>query len=207
MWFNLIKVKKTSLLSLIEFKDLKKKTKLFDSKKIINTVNLFLNLLKSFIHIFDRIKMLNLVLFYSNIKNIISKSSLKNYNAVLQMKSTKKQLVCTVFKKKKIIFFISNGFFLKKLSLKKSQKKDSKVSVLNLKNIVEFIKKKNINSLVVNLVYAKSFSIRHLYFLKNNLKKMNILYLYSPKINFSKNRFKKVKSIKRKLKKKYVYSV
>jgi hypothetical protein len=122
------------------------------------------------------------------------------------MKSTKKQLFCTIFNKNKTVFFISNGFFLKKLILKKSQKKDSKVSILNLKNIVEFVKKKNIKNLVVNLNIAKSFSTKYLHFFKSNLKKINTLYLYSPKLSFSKKKFKKVKSIKRKLKKKYTLS-
>jgi hypothetical protein len=206
MWFNFIKIKKNSIFQTITHKDLKKKTKLYNEKKIINIISSFIKLNKILLNSIKS-NTLNLIIFYASVKNITNRNNLSNYNNVLQIKSTKKQLFCTIFNNKKIIFFVSNGFFLKKLMLKKSQKKDSKVSILSLKNVIEFLKKKSIKNLIVNLNFAKSFSTKYIHFIKSTFKNTNVIYVYSTLLNFSKKKFKKIKSIKRKLKKRYIYSV
>jgi hypothetical protein len=206
VWFNFIKIKKNSIFQTITHKDLKKKTKLYNEKKIINIISSFIKLNKILLNSFKS-NTLNLIMFYASVKNITNRNNLSNYNNVLQIKSTKKQLFCTIFNNKKIIFFVSNGFFLKKLMLKKSQKKDSKVSILSLKNVIEFLKKKSIKSLIVNLNFAKNFSTKYIHFVKSAFKNTNVIYVYSTLLNFSQKKFKKIKSIKRKLKKRYIYSV
>jgi hypothetical protein len=194
-------------LNSINYKDLKKKASHFNEKKIINIFNYFINLKKVLINAGCGFNFFGLLMFYLSIKKVLSKHNIKSYNTILQLKLTKKQLFSTIFNKKKIALFVSNGLFLKKLVLKKNQKKDSKVSILNLKRVVEFLQKKNVTSLVINIMYSKNYLVKYLNFFKSSLKNTHVLYFYSPKLNFSKKKFKKIKSIKRKLKKKYVFSV
>jgi hypothetical protein len=206
MWFNFIKLKKSKLLNSVNFKDLKKKISLFNEQKITSIFTLFITLKRLFFKS-NTSSVKNLIVIYTNIQQILKKNNLKTYSNVLQIKLTKKQVFCTIFNKKKILFFLTNGSFLKRLLLKKSQKKDTKVSILNLKHVVEFLKKKYIKNIIVNIIFSKIFVSKYIYFLKNHIKHHNVMHFYTPKSSFSKKKFKKIKSIKRKLKKKYKYVV
>lgn len=207
MWFNFIKIKTKNIPTIVGIKDLKKKYKLFDEKKIINSFSTFINLKKNFYVFFKKTDIQIIITYYLSLKKVIKKHNLNNFNHSLLLKLTKKQLFSTIFSKSKINFFCTNGMFLKKLALNKNKKKDNKVSVLNLKKTAEFIKARNIKTLLINVIYSKTFVFKYLNILKKNINVDNLIYIYTPKTSFSQNKYKKIKSIKRKLKKRYTYSI
>jgi hypothetical protein len=141
---------------------------------------------------------------YLNNISFLKKYNISEYKYIFILKITKKQSFIIILKNNKIIFSRTNGFFLKKLNIKKkSQKKDNKLSILNLKNGLSFCNTNNINKIIFNMVGLKKNSNKLVYFLKNFFKNKMFIYINSLKVNFFKNKFKKVKSIKRKLRKKY----
>ena len=209
MWFNFLKLHSKGNFFL---KNLKKRNNnlnvdLFDDKKITFLLNEFISLkILTSLETVNKIKpILN---YYLNLKKLLKKNDSNNFKTILQLKLTKKQLFSSIRYNTKLIKMYSNGMFLKQLNLtKKSKKKDNKVSIVNLKKTIEvFIKMKKTN-LVVNMVGSKTFLLKYIKFLKNNLKNNEIIFVFTPIINYSFNKFKKIKSIKRKLKKKYSYSL
>lgn len=121
----------------------------------------------------------------------------------------KKQIYANVFNNTKKIIHLSNGIVLKKHGiLEKSRKKETKISLTTINEILKLINltaKKNKFDLIINIKKTKSIIgkiIRILFTTKllGNKKKTLII---SPKINFGCSKFKKVKSIKRRLRKKY----
>jgi len=117
----------------------------------------------------------------------------------------KKQTYVNVLLYGKKILHNTNGIILKKNGiLEKSRKKESKTSLLNITISLNFLKNLNFNdNIIINIKKIKPFISKINKILKNEIPNKNIVYILTPEIPFNKNKFKKVKSIKRRLRKKY----
>lgn len=156
-------------------------------------------------------------------KNNLNKTKL-NYNYVLSIKNLKKNkqilknLFFSVFLKKKQtyinvsinnikILHNTNGILLKKNGIiEKSRKKDPKTSILNLNSSLFFLKNLFLNNkfnIIISVRKIKPFLNKINKILKNELNGKRFVFLLSPEISFNKENFKKIKSIKRRLRKKY----
>jgi hypothetical protein len=123
---------------------------------------------------------------------------------IVILKIKKKQLYSNIIINNACKKLITNGIILKKLNIsKKSQKKNNKISSINLKKISEYLHS-NIKSRSVFInTYSSKYSILKLSnTIRTIFKKFQITYTYSPQ-NKNTNTYKKIKSIKKKLKKKY----
>jgi hypothetical protein len=144
-------------------------------------------------------------------KNQFQSISLKNSKKTVSMMilNFKSQLYSSILKNSKLIKLTTNGFFLKKLELEKCQKKNDKLSILNLREsqtqLMNLNKNsKNINnSTVLNVCGTNTKLFKLINFFKKKTNDSNFLVYFTPKISYSKIKFKKIKSIKRKLTKKY----
>ena len=126
---------------------------------------------------------------------------------ILDLRYLKSKVI--IMNKNKCLFSLTNGMMFKKLQLRnKKYKKSEKLTYLiiktmllnnkylnNYKNIIINIKgvKKNINNIVANLNK------------KIGLNNKNIIYINNTKFSYNKFfKFKKIKAIKRRLKKKII---
>lgn len=161
--------------------------------------------------------------FLKNLNNRIYSTKTKiNYNNILTFKNLKKKkfknklidLIIIMKKKqtyinicidKKKIIHNTNGIILKKNGiLEKSRKKEYKTSLLNLKISLNFLKNLNFKeNLTINLKKIKPFLNKINKILKNEFSNKNVTYILTPEIPFNKKNFKKVKSIKRRLRKRF----
>jgi hypothetical protein len=117
----------------------------------------------------------------------------------------KKQTYINICIDKKKIIHNTNGIILKKNGiLEKSRKKEYKTSLLNLKISLNFLKNLNFKeNLTINLKKIKPFLNKINKILKNEFSNKNVTYILTPEIPFNKKNFKKVKSIKRRLRKRF----
>lgn len=197
--------------------------------KNINVINLKKNI-KKFIQLlactnqFFKIPLiLKNIIKNDNFKNIINlyyhytTNSKNNYFYLLSIKNLKcqpialiikyqSQLYSCILKNSKLMKSITNGIFLKKLELEKCQKKNDKLSLLNLKecyNIATQLKQKENDFFLINIKNTNTKIFKILNFFKKKIQSTNTLIYFTPSINYSYVKFKKIKSIKRKLTKKY----
>jgi hypothetical protein len=120
----------------------------------------------------------------------------------------KKQTYINYFLNNKKIFHSTNGIILKKnLIIEKSRKKDSKTSILNITTSINILKNLNLNiekkQILINVKKIKPFLNKINKILKTEFNFNDTKYIITPEIPFNKNKFKKIKSIKRRLRKKY----
>lgn len=159
------------------------------------------------------IKRLWLVKFSYNELYFLKKIELdkpKEYVIFNVMLGKKQTYVCISTNNNKIAFQSTNGVLLKQSGInEKCRKKDLKSNLSLLKNsIVFFLKKlqnKNIN-IIVHFKKTKPFINKLVKLLLKSVstsKSKKITLIVNPKISFSAFKFKKLKSIKRRLRKKY----
>ena len=161
--------------------------------------------------------------YLNNFKNNLNLNKLKlNYNHIISIKKIKnkkkndkicffyilllkKQTYINIILNSKKILHSTNGIVLKKNGiLEKCRKKDSKSSIMNLNNSINFFKTLKFNGiLIINVKKIKNFLNKINKILKNELLPNNCKFIFSPEVSFLKKNFKKVKSIKRRLRKKY----
>jgi hypothetical protein len=162
-------------------------------------INNFIKFFKKKINLSKvKINYINILLKNSKINNL--KKNFLKLLIILKKKQTYVSISLNFLKK----IHNTNGIFLKKNGiLEKSRKKDSKTSILNVKESVKYLKKfKDNNFIIVIIKNVKPFLNKINKILKNEIKK-NCKIIITPKIPFYKNKFKRVKSIKRRLRKKY----
>ncbi len=208
MWINLLKIK---IKPNFFIKNIKKKNfrkfKAFDNNKILTVIDNFMNLKKNIKKIFFIKSLKKTLSYFYRLKSIIIKNNIYLYNTTFQIKITKKQILTTINHKNKLVWFLSNGMLFKELQLtQKSKKKDNKVSIVNLKKAIEFLKKNlKKNYLIIQILGSRSYLVKYVNFLKSSFNNYSCIYTYTPVFSFSKKKNKKIKSIKRKLRKKYEY--
>lgn len=172
---------------------------------IVKIVDKFVKNKKNLIF-FKKFKMDYTVTLIKGIKNEIL-SSICELNITLAKKQTYVTVVENNYKKK----HVTNGIILKQINiLEKSRKKDSKVSLLTISTTLNNLRKKPFskNALIfVKIKKIKPFINKISKLLINDLKTMsrNFFIIIKPSVNFNSNNFnfKKIKSIKRRLRKKY----
>lgn len=145
---------------------------------------------------------------YINTFNLLTNDYSTNYNIVL-LNNKKNQLFASILKNGSFFKSFSTGYILTYLELiKKSLKRQSSSYILLLKTVLKMIENFFIKDLFLfNIIGTKKNFFKWLNFLKikaNNLKVL--IYLYTPSVFQTPIRIKKVKSIKKRLKKKYLYS-
>ena len=139
---------------------------------------------------------------------LIENEKLFNYNTVI-INNTKNQLFISILKNNNFFKSFSIGYILMYLDLiKKSLKKQTSSYILLLKIILKMIENFFIKDLFLfNIVGTKKNFFKWLNFLK--LKTVNLktlIYIYTPSIFQTPIKIKKIKSIKKRLKKKYLYN-
>lgn len=145
---------------------------------------------------------------YINTFNLLTNDYSTNYNTLL-LNNKKNQLFVSILKNGLFFKAFSTGYILTYLELiKKSLKRQSSSYILLLKTILKMIENFFIKDLFLfNIVGTKKNFFKWLNFLKiktNNLKVM--IYIYTPSVFQTPIKIKKAKSIKKRLKKKYLYS-
>lgn len=119
------------------------------------------------------------------------------------------QLFASLLKDTKLFKSFSTGYILNYLELfKKSLKKQTSSYIMLMKILLKIIEKFFLNDiLLLNIVGTKKNFFKWLNFLKLKSNHLKILiYIYSPSIFNSPIKIKKIKSIKKRMKKKYLYN-
>ena len=222
-WSSYKKNKKNFIFGNIKKKQLKKKinTNLINNNfkflKMLkyNSVN-FLKLTELYFKRYEEKNRLNNQLF-----NLYNRLNLKRINSIKNddfFKNVDKKIVLIIdirqlkakiiaIYKNKCILTITPGIIFNKLRMKeKSLKKTQKVFNLMIKLVITSLKKNiNCNNFIINIRGTKSKITNIVLFIKKNFNKKTdkILFIYTPNIDF-KLKFKKIKSIKRRLKKKII---
>lgn len=160
----------------------------------------------------NKIKNSFLLKYYNNLnlkklKKIKSDLYYKNFNkkliVIIDIRRIKPRIV--VLNNNKCILTLTSGIIFKKMQMKeKSIKKTQKMFNIMMKLVSTNLKKKiNCNNFIIHIRGTKSKLINTIIFIKNSFKNDNLFFLYSPHIEY-KLKFKKIKSIKRRLKKKII---
>lgn len=130
-----------------------------------------------------------------------------NYKVVL-LNNKQNQLFISFLKDFKFLKGFSTGYVLSYLDLfKKNLRRKSSSYILQLKLVLNIIEKCFINDFFVfNIIGTKKNFFKWLNFLKIKIKNFKVLlYVYTPSIFNKPIKIKKVKAIKKRLKKKYLY--
>lgn len=131
-----------------------------------------------------------------------------NYNNIL-INNKKNQLFISLLKNSTFFKSFSTGYVLIYLDiLKKSLKKQTSSYVLLLKIVLKMIETFFIKDLFLfNIIGTKKNFFKWLNFLKlKTIHLKTLVYIYTPSIFQTPIKVKKIKSIKKRLKKKYLYS-
>ena len=118
---------------------------------------------------------------------------------------TQKPIINLILKNK-LALNLSPGIIKKKLEIKEKNVKKSpkmlklmlKISAFNIKKIL------NVKTFIIQLKGAKSKIPQTLTLLKRYFKPTKFFFIFTPKIINNNVKFKKIKAIKRKLKKKFI---
>lgn len=159
-------------------------------------------------------KKLNLIYLkyvnYLNFKNyfLINKKYifLKNYFLFILNIKKKKPFVNIIIKDK-VLLAVSSGFILKKLNIsEKKSKKSLKTLYLMLKIIINNLNKNffNYKKIICQIKGSKKRLFQIILFLKKKIKFNNIIFIYTPNFYQNSIKFKKIKSIKKRLRKKFI---
>ena len=199
IYFKIFKKKNLDIANEKKIKILFKKFNIKKSTEMI-LINNFIKIFKNKINL-SRIKInyISLIFKKSKIKNL--KKNFLKLLIVLKKKQTYVNISLNFLKK----IHNTNGIVLKKNGIfEKSRKKDSKTSILNINESVKYLKKfKDQNYLIINIKHIKPFLNKINKILKNEIKK-DCKIIITPNIPFYGGiKFKKIKSIKRRLRKKY----
>lgn len=156
-------------------------------------------------------KILELVEYYQSI-NFTKFKKLKNNeyyqnsgNMLMMVDMRKSKPRIFLISKDKCILSLTSGIVYKKLELKQKKiKKTEKMLNLMLKAVSSSINKWGVlKNFLIHLKGTRSNIFNVLVLIEKNFKNKNISLLYSPHISFGNFKFKKVKSIKRRLRKKF----
>lgn len=152
---------------------------------------------------YDKINSSKLDLYKKEIK-----FSIKNITIIIfDIRSLKTKII--VLNQKKTLSSLTNGVIFKKLQLRnKKYKKSSKLTFMLMKTIIlKFNYFKKFKNLIVEIKGLKKNINDYLYYINKNINKngKNIIFINNNRFSTDKKfKFKKIRAIKRKLKKKLV---
>jgi hypothetical protein len=163
----------------------------------------------------ETLNIYNFLVIYNNLNHLFLKKGQTDSNRILfLMFDYRKQLRCNFILENKLIKSFSTGFVLTYTNtFKKELKKKKHSKVLLLKFVIKLLE--NIYNNYKLIIKIKGFSknfYKWLNFFKLNNKlnsskyKDYVYYIFEPSFNLSGKQIKKIKSIKRRMKKKYIYS-
>lgn len=145
----------------------------------------------------------------NKIKNKMYFNKQKIIYYLLDLKKLKTKVI--VFKDTGCLFFYSNGLLFKKMMLNgKKYKKSDKISFLTIKNSINFLNVLNsCDKLIIEIKGFSNKSVDYSKFIYNNIKKKTnnkeLVFIYNYKLSSSRYfKYKKIKAIKRRLKKKFL---
>jgi len=144
-----------------------------------------------------------------NRKYTIKKNFFKKffYHNILTFNFTKKKISATLTYQNRLISYVSPGIFTKKLGIEaKKSKKSTKVMNVLAKAIVKTcLNNENSHKLVVQIKGTKLSFFKVIDFIKITIKKYTDAYfVYTPVISNNNSRFKKVRSLKKNFRKKFL---
>ncbi len=146
--------------------------------------------------------------FYFNKINIINKKKYNPYNnySILIINITKKKPIINLINRDKLILNLTPGIIKKKLEIKEKNVKKSYKMLKTMMKIIAFNIKRifEIKNFIIQLKGSKSKIPQILTLLKRYLNPRKKIFIYTPKIINNKLKFKKIKAIKRRLKKKFI---
>lgn len=184
------------------------KESLIDFNKNFNKIK-NINILKQFYWTDKKIKFFNLFSYYLNLNyNKIKKLNNGNYfnneNLIVLLDIRKSKPKIFILKDGKCFFSLTGGLIFKKLNLsKKKIKKSEKMLKLLLKTT--FIKLQKLflsKNYIIHIKGTKSNIFNILLIIGKSFKK-KLSLIYSPYISYGRFKFKKIKSIKKRLRKKF----
>lgn len=110
-----------------------------------------------------------------------------------------------VINKNKCFLSLTSGIIYKKLAMKqKKTKKTEKMLNLMLKSVFLNLQRRSFfKKCIIHLKGTRSNLFNVLVLINNNFKSKKLFLIYSPHIGFNKFKFKKIKSIKRRLRKRF----
>lgn len=175
-------------------------------------INFYKNLLKiKNIENRNKIRFLNLFeyyikLNYSKIKKLKNKDYFCNFDnliVILDIRKTKPKIF--VLNNDKCLFSVTSGLIFKKLNLNnKKIKKSEKMLKLMLKTtVIKLQKISYLKNYLIHIKGTKSNLFNILLTINKIFIKKNISLMYSPHISYGKFKFKKIKAIKKRLRKKF----
>lgn len=219
-WSSYRKNKKNKVFGDFKKKKLKKKINMLligDNLKLLkNLKNNLIIFKKNNISVWKIKNNVNefLVKYYNNLNlsrlnNINNDNYFKNLEKeviiMIDIKNSKSKIVVSY--KERCILTVTPGIIFNKLKLKeKSIKKTQKIFTLMIKLVINSVKNKiKSKNFIVHIKGTKIKLSNLVVIIKKNFNKGNdkIMFMYTPSINY-KFKFKKVKSIKRRLKKKII---
>lgn len=166
-----------------------------------------------FVNSYNNKNIKNLLILYSKL-NLKKFKDIKNNNylvsftkhliIIIDVRNLKPRIF--VINNNKCIFSLTSGIIFKKMQMKeKKLKKSEKMFNVMVKTTITNIKKRiNCNKFIINLVGTKYNLINSVIYIRKNFLKDNITFLYSPSINHNNLKVKKIKSIKKRLKKRFI---
>lgn len=158
------------------------------SIRAMNTLNYYLNFN------YDRLKKIKDGDYYTNYSNII---------IILDIRPSKPRIF--VISKNKCIYSLTSGIIYKKLLMKqKKTKRTEKMLNLMLKATVMKLQRKFIFKKCLIHLKGTRFNISNiLVLIEKNFLDKQISIIYSPHISFGRFKFRKIKAIKRRLRKRF----
>jgi hypothetical protein len=170
---------------------------------------LFINKLIKELRLYTNYKRYNIINLYANYYILKTHNLVKfNYKkfVIIIINILKKKIFITLIKNNKLILNLSPGIITKKLEINnKNAKKNLKIINLMIKTIINNFKKLYKSEYYfIQIKGAKNniYTILNLLKIRVNLKKT--YFIFSPFINYNNYKFKKIRSIKRKLRKKFI---
>lgn len=152
------------------------------------------------------------VLYYVNKFNkkyVIKKNFFKKffYHNVLTFNFTKKKMFATLTYQDKLVSYVTPGIFTKKLDIDaKKTKKSNKILNILCKSIAKTcLNNENSHKLVVQIKGTKISFYKIIDYIKITIKRYTDAYfIYTPVISSNNKRFKKIRSLKKNFRKKFL---
>ena len=152
---------------------------------------------------------LKYVNYYNNRFNFLTNNkfiNVKSYFLIILNIKKKKPFINVIIKDKTLIA-VSSGFILKKLNInEKKSKKNLKTLYLILKIMINNLNKRlnKYNKIIFQIKGSKKKLLQIIMFLKKKIKFSEIIFIYTPNFYQNSIKFKKIKSIKKRLRKKFL---
>lgn len=144
-----------------------------------------------------------------NKKYLIKKNFFKKflYHNVLTFNFTKKKIFATLTYRNKLVSYVTPGIFTKKLDIEiKKTKKNNKILNILCKSIAKTcLNNENSHKLIIQIKGTKINFYKIIEYIRITIKNYTDAYfIYTPVISNNNYKFKKIRSLKKNFRKKYL---